>query len=150
MRKILFAAFLAFAFTPQAYGFTKDDILGVWDSEQKDAKIEVFHCGESYCGKIVWLKVPLYPAGDPSGREGKPKVDLKNQDASLKERPLLGLEFMEGFVFAGANTWEKGHIYDPKSGRTYKGKITMVSRGQLNLKGYIGIPLLGRSSTWTR
>jgi uncharacterized protein (DUF2147 family) len=41
-------------------------------------------------------------------------------------------------------------VYDPKSGKTYRGKMTFVSPNQLNLRGFIGIPLFGRTTTWTR
>ena len=54
---LLFVAFTA----PALAG--SDDILGAWFNQAKDAKIEIFKCGNDYCGKIVWLKEPTYPAG---------------------------------------------------------------------------------------
>ena len=46
--------------------------------------------------------------------------------------------------------WEKGHIYDPKSGKEYKCTITAKDKNTLNVRGYIGISVIGRTDVWTR
>ena len=127
-----------------------DDILGVWNNEEQDAKIEIYPCGDRYCGRIVQLKEPLYPAGSPDGVPGSPKLDRNNPDAALRKAPIIGLEIVRGFSFAGENTWKGGQVYDPKNGRTYSGRMTLVSPLRLDLRGYVGISLLGRTTTWTR
>jgi uncharacterized protein (DUF2147 family) len=140
---------LVFAATASAFA-TADDILGTWFNEDKDAKIEIAKCGNNYCGKIVWLKDPVYPAGSSEGTPGTPKLDTKNPDASRRKAPLLGMQIIEGFQFAGDNQWKNGKIYDPDSGKTYSAKATLVSQDQLDLRGFIGISLLGRTEKWTR
>jgi uncharacterized protein (DUF2147 family) len=127
-----------------------DDILGAWLNQDKDAKIEIYKCGSDYCGKIVWLKEPVYPAKSSEGTPGTPKVDSKNPDASHSKTPLIGLQMIEGFQFAGGNLWKNGRIYDPDSGKTYSAKGTMVSPNELDLRGFIGISLIGRTEKWTR
>jgi uncharacterized protein (DUF2147 family) len=57
---------------------------------------------------------------------------------------------MDGFTFSGGTTWDKGRIYDPESGKTYKSKMTLAAPNRLEIRGYVGIPLFGRSTTWTR
>jgi uncharacterized protein (DUF2147 family) len=126
------------------------DIRGVWLNQEQDAKIEIFQCGDKYCGKIVWLKDPLYPPGSKDGTPGTPKVDYKNPDPALRKTPTLGLQIMRDFTFAGNNQWKDGKVYDPKNGKTYSGKITLVSPTQLDLRGFIGVSLLGRTAKWTR
>ena len=69
---------------------------------------------------------------------------------ALKSRPILGLWVLEGFTAVGDSTWGKGTCYDPKSGNAYRGKIYLLAPDRLELRGYIGIPLFGRSSVWTR
>jgi uncharacterized protein (DUF2147 family) len=64
---ILFAAATSYA----AQG---DDILGVWNNEEKDGKIEIYKCDGKYCGKIVWAKEPNYPAGSTEGAPGTPRL----------------------------------------------------------------------------
>ena len=127
-----------------------EDILGTWKNEDGKAKIEIYPCDSHYCGKISWLGRPVYPADDPGGMAGLPRVDRKNPDQALRNRRLLGLLIMDGFTYKGDNTWDKGRIYDPESGKTYKCKMTLVSPQRLEIRGYIGIPLFGRTTAWTR
>jgi uncharacterized protein (DUF2147 family) len=127
-----------------------DDILGVWYNQERDAKIEIFKCGEKYCGRVVWLKEPNYPAGSKEGTPDTPKLDHKNPDPTLRSKPVIGLRIVNDFVFAGDSMWKGGKVYDPKNGKTYSGKMTLVSPDQLNLRGFIGISLIGRTAIWTR
>ena len=46
--------------------------------------------------------------------------------------------------------WRDGTIYDPASGRTYSAEARLDGPDRLLLRGYIGIPLIGRTATWTR
>ena len=127
-----------------------DDIAGTWFNQDKDAKIEIAKCGDNYCGKIVWLKDPTYPAGSKLGTPGTPKLDNKNPDAARRKDPLVGLEIIKGFQFASGNVWKNGTIYDPDSGKTYSAKATLVSANQLDLRGFIGVSMFGRTEKWTR
>jgi uncharacterized protein (DUF2147 family) len=127
-----------------------DDILGVWNNQEKDAKIEIFKCGTKYCGKIISLREPNYPDGSSEGTSGTPRHDNNNPVAAKRSMPIMGLQIMTGFTFAGDAVWMDGTVYDPKSGNTYRGKMTLVSPDTLALRGFIGIPLFGKSTTWKR
>ncbi len=127
-----------------------DGIVGVWNNEERDSRIEIFKCGNKYCGKVVWMDEPVYTDKDTDGRPGEPRVDTKNPDPALRSRPVQGLQILYGFTFAGGNRWTGGKVYDPKSGNTYSGNMTLVTRNQLHLRGYVGISLFGRTATWTR
>lgn len=127
-----------------------DDILGAWLNQKQDAKIEIAKCGNNFCGKIIWLKEPVYPAGSKEGTPGTPKIDYKNPDTARQKTPLMGLQIMDSFQFAGDTLWKNGHIYDPDNGKTYSSKITLASHDQLDLRGFIGVSLLGRTEKWTR
>ena len=110
-----------------AYALQGDDILGVWNNEEKDGKIELFKCDEKYCGKIVFAKEPNYPAGSKEGVPGTPRLDHNNPDPAKRSTPILGLLIVKDFIFDGEDTWKGGTVYDPKNGKTYRGKITLVS-----------------------
>ncbi len=127
-----------------------DDILGIWNNEEKDGRIEIFKCHEKYCGRIVWAKEPNYPAGSTEGMPGTPRVDYHNPDPAKRSRLILGLQIVNGFSFVGDNQWKGGTVYDPKSGNTYRGKMTLVSPDRLELRGFIGVPFFGRTTTWTK
>ncbi len=138
------------AMATAGFAASPEGILGVWDNQEKDAKIEIFKCAEKFCGKIVSLKEPNYPADSKEGMPGTPKLDHKNPNPELRKVPVIGLEIMRGFTFAGDNVWKGGKVYDPKSGNTYSGKMTLVSPSQLKLRGFIGISLFGRTDVWTK
>jgi uncharacterized protein (DUF2147 family) len=139
-----------FSLTAGAHAAGPDDILGVWNNQEKDAKIEIYKCGSACCGKVVWLKEPVYPVDSQEGVPGTEKLDHNNPAPALRKRPVMGLEIMHGFTFDGGNLWKNGKIYDPKNGKTYSGRIKLVSPDRLDLRGYIGISLIGRTSAWTR
>jgi len=102
------------------------------------------------CGRVAWLREPNFPADDRKGMAGKPRIDRHNPQAELRTRGVLGLRIMEGFIRKGDNRWEQGTIYDADTGRTYRSRLTLLSPDRLDLHGYIGIPLFGKSSIWTR
>jgi uncharacterized protein (DUF2147 family) len=117
---------------------------GTWLVGTGDAKVEIYDKGEELEGKIVWIKEPL-------DESGKPKVDKNNPDEKLRTTPLLGLVLLKGFTRGkGDKTWSGGTIYDAKSGKTYKAWFQPVEDKKLELRGYVGIPLFGRTDTWTR
>jgi uncharacterized protein (DUF2147 family) len=133
-----------------AFGGSPDAITGIWTTAENKAKIEIFKCGSNYCGKIIELKEATYSADDKKGMAGQPKVDRENPDQKLRTRPIVGMQMLDGFSYAGDNRWEGGTIYDPKNGKTYKCKITLAEPNQLKVRGFIGISLIGRTETWTR
>jgi uncharacterized protein (DUF2147 family) len=132
------------------YAVGRDDILGVWNTEKKDAKIEIYKCGSKYCGKIVWLKEPTYGPGSKEGTPGTPILDHSNPNPELRNRPLIGLSILLHFEYIGDNLWDNGKIYNSDNGKTYSGKMTLVSPDRLKVRGFIGISLIGGSTIWTR
>jgi uncharacterized protein (DUF2147 family) len=123
-----------------------DDIIGKWMTENNESKVEIYKIGDKYYGKISWLK-------EPNDKEtAKPKKDKNNPDAKLRERPVLGMNFVSGFIFDGKDSWEDGTVYDPKSGKTYNAYINFEAKDKIKLRGYIGKSWmgLGRSTYWTR
>lgn len=127
-----------------------DAILGKWLNGKKTAHIEIYKAQGKYYGHIVWLKEPVYPADDKKGMAGKTKVDRENPDPAKRNQPIMGLIMLRDFVFAKDNLWESGTIYDPENGKEYKCKMTLTSPDALDVRGFIGISLIGRTDTWTR
>lgn len=121
-----------------------DAVVGVWKTGEGTAMVRIFKNGEKYQGKIVWLKEP----NDPE--TGKPKVDKNHPDESVRSRPILGLINVWGFVHKGENVWDDGNIYDPKNGNTYSCTIKMENPNTIEVRGYIGVSLIGRTDVWTR
>lgn len=121
-----------------------DAIIGVWKNGEGTGMIRIYKNGEKYQGRIVWLKEP----NDPE--TGQPKLDKNHPDESVRSRPVLGLINTWGFEYKGKKTWDGGKIYDPKNGNTYDCTIKMKDNNTLEVRGYIGVSLIGRTDIWTR
>lgn len=121
-----------------------DACLGTWLTGSKKGQIQIYKQGNNYFGKIVWLKEPNDPA------TGKPQTDTKNPDAQKAARPLLGLVNLRDFKYDGDNVWEDGKIYDPETGKEYSCKLKLTNANQLDVRGFVGVSLIGRTDTWVR
>jgi len=67
-----------------------------------------------------------------------------------KDKPIVGMTILWGLKKDG-DTWAGGEILDPKNGKIYRAKISLSEDGgSLNVRGFIGISLLGRTQTWLR
>ena len=86
----------------------------------------------------------------PNDENGNPKTDPLNTDKSLRSRNRKGMIIMNNFIYNSDLKWVDGEIYDPKNGKIYRGTINMISKNQLELRGYVGITWFGRSSKWSR
>lgn len=114
-----------------------DAILGEWINAENDATFLIYKKNDKYFGKITW------------GTGGDTK-DSKNPDPKLRTRDLVGLTILTDFKHAGSNVWDEGKIYDPKSGDTFSCKMTLKDYKNLEVRGYMGFSLFGRTETWTR
>ncbi len=120
-----------------------DAIIGIWLVQDSLSKVKIEKENGKFIGKIVWLR-------EPTAKNGKPKVDTKNPDVAMQGRPLLGLQLLTNFVFDSDNVWNDGDIYDPHSGKTYSCKITLKDNNVVEIRGYVGISLFGRTEIWKR
>jgi uncharacterized protein (DUF2147 family) len=124
---------------------TKSDaIVGIWLSEAKDLKVEVYRQKNQYFGKMVWFDCP------PNTPQMEHYRDRANPNPSLRSRAWLGMILLQNLVFDGKNEWENGDIYDPNSGSTYRSKVKLLDAQTLQVRGYIGIPLFGKTMVFNR
>lgn len=120
-----------------------DVLLGVWESGSGKARVKIDKAGEKYSGRIVWLR-------EPNNEDGKPKVDKNNPDEKFRNMPLLGYRMLKDFIYSGEKNWENGTIYDPENGSTYSCEITMTDENTLDVRGFIGLSVFGRTDVWKR
>jgi uncharacterized protein (DUF2147 family) len=116
-------------------------IDGIWLSGDGDGWIEISVTTTGLSGVIK---------GSPNASPERPDKDEKNPDPALRDRPLVGLSLFAGFDYDGDGRWSGGTIYDPNSGKTYRCIVTIVDDDTLKVRGYVGVPLLGRTEIWTR
>jgi uncharacterized protein (DUF2147 family) len=132
-RRVLLVAALS-ALTCSA----ENGVLGTW-REPTGSSIEIANCGKEICLRIV-----SFGTHAPSDHK-----DVRNPNASLRGRSLCHLQIGQGFHLAGNDTAQGGTVYDPKTGKTYKGSMTRVGN-DLHLRGYVGLRIFGKTETWTR
>jgi uncharacterized protein (DUF2147 family) len=132
----------SFGFAARVFAATP---IGLWYAEGGAAQVEISECGDALCGRIVWLRSPF----DETGCELR---DRHNSNTSLRDRSLLGPEVLQGLKPADAEgkVWSDGSLYDPSSGKTYTCSLWVQGADRLHLRGYVGLPLLGRTTTWIR
>ena len=138
MRKTGLIALTSLIIAAHAYSDTGASVLGIWETPDRDAKIEITDCGDGTpCGDLVWL--------DPASADSE--TDINNPSKALRDRPLLGIRMIWGFRQRGER-WRSGKVYDPESGRTYRAELSLESIDRLKLKGCFG-PIC-RSQIWSR
>jgi uncharacterized protein (DUF2147 family) len=120
-----------------------DAVLGVWKNGEGTGMVQIYKKAEKYYGKIVWLKVP-------NDTDGKPRTDVNNPEPKLQSRTIKGLENLRDFVYKGDNKWEDGRVYDPKNGNDYSCEMKLIDDNTLEVRGFIGVSLFGRTDVWKR
>jgi uncharacterized protein (DUF2147 family) len=140
--KILFAAALLLP----VFAFAQTNPVGLWktiDDDGKTAKslVRISEQGGTLVGSIDKLLDPKDP--------GDGKCDKCTDDR--KDKPVVGLQIIRGVKPDGEGLWGHGEILDPNNGKTYRTRLKPVDGGKkLEVRGYIGAPLFGRTQTWIR
>ena len=134
---LLIVALLLFqlSFSQTVFGKWKtiDDITG-----KEKGIVEIYEKGGKVYGRIIEIF-------DSEHRYRK----CEKCDGEDKNKPYLGLVIIKGLSKDG-DIYDGGKILDPKIGKLYRCKITLDGKEKLIVRGYIGIPLFGRSQTWIR
>jgi uncharacterized protein (DUF2147 family) len=140
----LFLAWLVLLGTPAHAA--ESSPVGLWktiDDRSGEAKglIRIREINGKFEGNIA--KIFPKPGDDPAPRCEKCQGPLRNQ-------PVLGLRFLWGFTRQG-DEYQDGEILDPESGKIYQAKMKLIDGGKkLEVRGFIGFSLFGRSQTWIR
>jgi uncharacterized protein (DUF2147 family) len=146
MEKELLAIFAMTAFASIGAAAQEASPVGMWKSiddhsGKPKALIRITEQSGEFKGRIE----KLFRA---AGEEQNPKCD--KCEGELKDQPILGMTIMSGLKQDGAE-YNGGKILDPDNGKVYKSKMSLAEGGKkLNVRGYIGMPLLGRTQVWLR
>jgi uncharacterized protein (DUF2147 family) len=105
--------------------------LGTWSTANGHGVVEIARCGNTLCGRIV-------------GIERGPAETIPTD---VYGRSQCGLTIITNEKPEADGSW-LGDVIDPRDGGTYQAKIWVDERGNLNLRGFIGIPQLGATQTW--
>ena len=134
VRKYLAAAMLVTAFYLQPADADDPEFPGgLWLTKKKDTAVRIEACGELLCGYISWLR---------------PDVEQQTPDG----QPLCNQKVLWGFKQDNRQPelWTGGKIYKADDGKTYSGRLRLMGPDSIELRGYLGLPLIGKTYTLTR
>lgn len=133
---VLVTFFMAQSYT--AFSNTKN-VQGIWITEDGKGAIKIMMKNGTLVG--YGAKVPGIPE----------RYDSNNPDPNLRKTSLLKTKILWGFSKSdeAGLEWEGGEIYDPNNGKTYSSELE-VQNDELHIRGYIGIPMFGRTTVWKR
>ncbi|MFN7911213.1 MAG: DUF2147 domain-containing protein [Bacteroidota bacterium] len=120
--------------------YAQSEITGVWLTQDKEVKVEIYENNGKYFGKSIWLK-------NPNTKNGNPRLDERNPNQSLRKRSLLNLVILTDFIYEDKE-WIDGRLYDPNEGETYSCKMWLENPKVLKVRGYVGF--LYETETWTK
>ena len=122
--------------------------VGLWrsiddESKQPKAEIRITQTASAGLSGVVERALQNNPNTDPN-------CNLCTDDR--KDKPKIGMEIIRGGQQVdGKAVWEGGKILDPENGKNYSLRLTPIDGGKkLEVRGYIGAPMLGRTQTWIR
>jgi uncharacterized protein (DUF2147 family) len=121
---------------------------GLWrtidDSSKKDKSlVRIVEANGVYTGKVETIVDPDSP---------KDAVCKECSD-ERKDKPIVGMTIIRNIKQSAddKNVFEGGDILDPNNGKVYRVKLKLIDNGsKLDVRGYIGTPMLGRTQTWIR
>jgi len=132
------ASVLAFAqATPAGLWRTIDD-----DGKTEKSLVRIAENGGNYVGKVEKISDPA--------KAGEKCVECKG---AQKDQPIQGMTILSGVRQSADDStlFDGGEITDPANGKTYKVRLHPIEGGKkLEVRGYVGIPALGRTQTWVR
>lgn len=120
------------------------EIVGVWVEDDGQLKFEIREVGETYEARLVH-------SGRVMETDGRTfRADTLNLDPTLRSRSLKGTVILSNLRWnPEPRRWEGASLYDGSSGRTYSAYVSLVD-GHMELRGYLGVPLLGQTITLRR
>ena len=127
--------------------FAQATPVGVWKSIDDKTKTERSQVRISENNGVLTGRIEKLLAAD-----AKQDAKCDKCEDDRKDQPIVGMEIIRGVKKAeGENTWDGGTILDPAEGKVYKVRLQPVEGGKkLEVRGYVGMPMLGRTQTWVR
>jgi len=125
--------------------YNPDALCGEWWTPGNDGRITFFKNGTTYSGKVSWIKKNI------DTETGKPILDKHNPDPALRGRPVQNLVLFYNFEYSSSKEkYIDGKLYDSNTGNTYSCWIKLIDKNVLELHGFVGFSLIGKSVYFTR
>lgn len=113
-----------------------DAIIGQWLDKEGESLIRIYKQDNKFFADLIWVKVETKLKGKPNLKPGP-----------VNEK----ITFLRDFVFdADDNEWNSGRILDVEGGSEYKGRLKLISKDKLEMRGWVGLPMFGETFEWRR
>jgi uncharacterized protein (DUF2147 family) len=118
---------------------------GLWQTlnerGEREGLVRIVEVDGELRGSVVAVYSPPAPRASPLCEEC---------GGALKDKPVVGMQILSGLRWDGEQ-YSGGEILDPNNGRSYRCHLRLIDDGRkLEVRGYIGISLLGRTQVWVR
>jgi uncharacterized protein (DUF2147 family) len=124
--------------------------LGRWITESGNLEVDIAPCppgaasanaggsgSQMLCGKVARVLA--------NRSMSAPGTDM----AAADTRPALGMTMLSGLRDSGDGVYQ-GEIYNRENAKTYRARLTPAEPDQLLVRGYVGIPIFGKTQVWRR
>ena len=143
-KQFILSACLIGLLAGNAYSQATDPAIGVWKTiddktNQPSSLIKI----EEVNGLLEGIIIKTVPAPGVT-----PLVYCNLCKGDNKDKPIIGMKIMGDLKKDAVGVWSGGKILDPKEGEYYKVKLATEDGKKMDVRGYIGVPLLGRTQVW--
>ena len=140
----LFGMMLSISLNSIAIAQSVDPVIGTWKTiddktNQPASLIKI----EEVNGTLEGTIIKTFPRPNET-----PLTNCNLCKDELKDKPIIGLKIMSGLKQEKPGFWSGGKILDPKEGEYYKVKVSTEDGKKMDVRGYIGVPMLGRTQVW--
>lgn len=121
--------------------------VGLWETiddktGQARSHVRILEVNGTYEGRVEKI-LARQPDDDPDNL-------CRRCEGARKDKPVLGMTVVWGLKREGSE-YRGGEALDPKNGKVYRFKMKLLEGGaRMEVRGYIGVSLLGRTQTWNR
>ena len=143
-RLIILSASLMCICSGMTFAQATDPAVGVWKTiDDKTNEPSSLIKIDEVNGKLEGTIIKTFPKPNE-----KPLVYCTLCKDDRKDKPILGMKIMTDLKRDKPGAWSDGRILDPEEGEIYRVKITTEDGKKMDVRGYIGFPLLGRTQVW--
>lgn len=128
---IMISLFVILTFPAGLYADSNKEVTGLWLSKKKDVAVRLEYCdNESLCGHIAWLS---------------PEANTENPTL-CGTKVLWNMRSKKG----DPTEWVGGTLYKADENKYYSANLRLTDENTINLRAYIGIPMIGKTKRLTR
>ena len=143
-KKLLLSVCFFGFFAGQSFAQATDPAVGIWKTiDDKTNEPSSLIKIEDVNGVLEGTVIKIIPT---PGKVSTSTCSLCKDER--KDKPIVGMKIMTDLKREKPGVWTNGKILDPEEGEIYRVRLVTEDGKKMDVRGYIGIPLLGRTQVW--